>query len=117
MTSVNRSDMTIYPARLESRVEANLKQLEEINFINRLWAYDHTLWHPSPAEIGNRLAWLHLHETMQVKVPELEAFTQKLLDEGYTTAVLLGMGGSSLAPDVFSKVFGTQPGYLSLIHI
>lgn len=115
MTFTNGWEMTINPARLQSRMEANLKQLEEGNFLNRMWAYDHTLWQPAPAQISNRLDWLHLHETMQPRIQELEDFTKTLLDQGFTTAVLLGMGGSSMAPDVFGKVFGKQPGFLNLI--
>ena len=115
MTFTNGWELTIHPAKLQTRMEANLKQLEEGNFLNRLWAYDHTLWQDSPTQISNRLDWLHLHETMQPKIQELEDFTQTILDEGYSTVVLLGMGGSSLAPDVFGKIFGTREGFLELI--
>ena len=115
MTFTNGWELTIHPAKLQTQMEANLKQLEEGSFLNRLWAYDHTLWQASPTQISNRLDWLHLHETMQPKIDELDDFTQTVLDEGYSTVVLLGMGGSSLAPDVFGKIFGTQEGFLELI--
>ena len=47
-------------------------------------------------------------------VPALEAFGDAIVDAGFTTAVVAGMGGSSLAPDVLHRTFGTSEGYLDL---
>ncbi|MEN8242050.1 MAG: glucose-6-phosphate isomerase [Chloroflexota bacterium] len=82
--------------------------------LKRLWQHDHTLWSESPTEIDNRLDWLHLHESMPENVSQIDDFVQQVRDDGFTTAVVLGMGGSSLAPEVFSKVFGTARGFLDL---
>ena len=91
-----------------SRAEAGA---ERDRVVPRLWARDHTLWRPDPAEITNRLGWLGLPEAMAGEVDRLEAFAAGVRAEGITHAVVLGMGGSSLAPEVFGKVFGTtSPG-------
>ena len=82
----------------------------------RLWAKDHTLWTAEPApEIEDRLGWLALPETMRAEVPALEAFAAEVAAAGVTRVVLLGMGGSSLAPEVFARTFGRRPGYPALL--
>ena len=83
--------------------------------INRLFDHDITLWGGTGApgeEIANRLDWLGLPTESSTLIPDLEAVYQELLDEGYNTAVLLGMGGSSLAPFVTSSIqqgFSARP--------
>ena len=80
----------------------------------RLWEKDATIW-KSDAEaqktIKSRLGWLDVVHDMQSHVDEIESFAAQVRDEGYTAVVLLGMGGSSLAPEVFYHVFGTAEGY------
>src|SRR5690606_37581643 len=74
--------------------------------ICRIWSHDHTVWQPDPAEITNRLGWLHIVENMTDKVARLEEFTRRAVADGFTHALLLGMGGSSLAPELFQKTLG-----------
>jgi glucose-6-phosphate isomerase len=74
--------------------------------VGRLWQHDHTLWKPDPTEITNRLGWLHLTETMRANLPAIDDLVSDLVMDGYTDVLLLGMGGSSLAPEVFSETFG-----------
>ncbi|MEK7726969.1 MAG: hypothetical protein AAB354_01085, partial [candidate division KSB1 bacterium] len=62
----------------------------------------------------NRLGWLDSPEVMQAALPEINALVEEVRAVGYTHALLLGMGGSSLAPEVFRFTFGVQPGYLDL---
>ena len=72
----------------------------------RLWEADHTLWAPEPApDITNRLGWLDLPRAMRAEVENLEAFAAEVRDDGYDRALVLGMGGSSLAPEVFAATF------------
>ena len=78
------------------------------------WPHDHTVWAPEPAEISNRLGWLHSPEVMADNMMRLQAFTDEMRAEGFTQALLLGMGGSSLAPEVFRRTFGMRDGYLDL---
>ncbi len=82
--------------------------------LGRIWAHDHTVWKPEPTEISNRLGWLHSMDVMQSAIPEIQALVDAMRKAGYTQALLLGMGGSSLAPEVFRSIFGVQAGYLDL---
>ncbi len=76
-----------------------------------LWARDGT----ERSEIAQRLGWLDLPAGMPARVGELEAFADQIRGAGYARVVLLGMGGSSLAPETFAKVFGSRSGYPSLV--
>jgi glucose-6-phosphate isomerase len=80
----------------------------------RIWDHDHTVWQDNPEEITNRLGWLHVPHLMLDQVDELQRFAQEIISEGFQKAVLLGMGGSSLAPEVFQEIFGPAPGFLDL---
>jgi len=71
--------------------------------IDRLWANDPTVWSPEPVpEIEDRLGWLTLAETSRELVPRVERLHEEAVASGITHVVLLGMGGSSLAPEVFA---------------
>lgn len=97
-----------------SQITSALERLQSQAAIRRLWAHDHTLWKPQPDEIVNRLGWLHCTEWMPSRLHQLNAFVKGLRKEGFTQALLLGMGGSSLAPQVFRATFGVQPQGLDL---
>jgi glucose-6-phosphate isomerase len=84
---------------------------------NRLFDRDVTLWSNDPrvgAAIAERLGWLDAPAHFTNQIAALEGFGDAVVDEGYTTAVVAGMGGSSLAPDVLYRTFGSQDGYLAL---
>ncbi|TKJ29972.1 MAG: transaldolase [Chloroflexi bacterium B3_Chlor] len=98
----------------QQTVDSALAEMAENRVVKRIWAHDHTVWKPEPAEIGNRLGWLHTAELMSDNVYRIEALTEAVHSDGYTHALLLGMGGSSLAPEVFRKTFGVAEGYLDL---
>jgi transaldolase / glucose-6-phosphate isomerase len=92
--------------------EARLARWQEEGFARRLWARDPTLWSAEPLpELADRLGWLALPETMATELPELERFGAALAAEGVRDLVVLGMGGSSLAPEVFAHVLGNRPGH------
>jgi glucose-6-phosphate isomerase len=95
-------------------VEAALARIAQDKVMSRIWAHDHTVWKPDPAEITNRLGWLDIAERMLDHVPRLEALARAARADGYTDVLLLGMGGSSLAPEVFRHTYGVKPGYLDL---
>ncbi len=86
-------------------LNAALAEMDANQIVRRIWDHDSTIWKPAPTGITNRLGWLHLPETMRPHVPTIRAFADSTLAEGYTHALLLGMGGSSLAPEVFSRTF------------
>ena len=94
--------------------EKNLADLRDKRIMSRIWAHDHTVWKPEPAEITNRLGWLHSPEVMGDNVKRMEELADAVRSDGYTHALLLGMGGSSLAPKVFRKTFGVKDGFLDV---
>lgn len=100
---------------LGTPLDARLKSLTDEHVVARIWDHDHTLWKPDPTEISNRLGWLSVVDALKDDAPALKAFADGVAAEGYTTAVLLGMGGSSLAPEVMHETFGTASGHLGLI--
>lgn len=100
--------------RFQSKVENALQALRAQNIIERIWQRDHTVWKPQPKEIADRLGWLDCPWQMAPAVSEISAFVDGLRNDGFTRAVLLGMGGSSLAAEVLHRVFGVQDGYLDL---
>ncbi|MBN2469937.1 MAG: glucose-6-phosphate isomerase [Anaerolineae bacterium] len=97
-------------ADYQAPVDAILARMREERVVPRVWEHDHTVWQPDPKEITNRLGWLHLPATMRQHIPDIEAFAAEVLAEGFTDVLLLGMGGSSLAPEVFSLTFAEAAG-------
>jgi glucose-6-phosphate isomerase len=95
-------------------VDRALATARQQHWARRLWQRDHTLWRPDPTEISNRLGWLDCPTAMESHLPEIGAFVAEVRAAGYTRAVLLGMGGSSLAPEVFRTTFGVAAGHLDL---
>ncbi|KPL84523.1 hypothetical protein SE15_05425 [Thermanaerothrix daxensis] len=87
-------------------------------YIQRLFEADASLWTDDPngqAEVRQRLGWLIAPQKSRTLLASLSALANQLVAEGYREAVLLGMGGSSLAPEVFALTFGVgqigrQPG-------
>lgn len=102
---------------LQAQANAALDALEMKQFVERLWRKDAALWKDDPkaqAEIRNRLGWLDSPRAMQAHTQEIQAFVADVKAAGFTHALLLGMGGSSMAPELFRTTFGVAPGYLDL---
>ncbi|MCC6190970.1 MAG: bifunctional transaldolase/phosoglucose isomerase [Anaerolineales bacterium] len=93
-------------------------ELAAADFIKRLWRKDSTLWKPGDAahqaEIKIRLGWLDVFDQMQAHTAELTTFAGEVKRAGFTHALLCGMGGSSLAPEVLRETFGVAKGCLDL---
>jgi transaldolase / glucose-6-phosphate isomerase len=99
--------------------EVYVDELIKLKAASRVWQRDATLWTGDPAHIkviNNRLGWLAVAETMLANVDQLHALREQVKDMGITDAVVLGMGGSSLAPDVLRATFGLREGGL-LMHV
>ena len=94
----------------QAGIDAALAEMEADDVIARIWEHDHTIWKPEPPEITNRLGWLCIAEAMVENVPRMQALAAELQEAGYTHVLLLGMGGSSLAPELFGKVFARSGG-------
>ena len=89
-------------------VSKRIAQLDEDAVPARLWEGDPTLWtadHDGQAEIKKRLGWLRLPETSKELLLHLSEFRDQVHYDGFEHILLLGMGGSSLAPEVISLVF------------
>ncbi|MGH9541024.1 MAG: bifunctional transaldolase/phosoglucose isomerase [Terriglobales bacterium] len=96
---------------------AALDQIEKRKVVTDVWRKDPSAWTSDSsvgAKITNRLGWLPLPEMMLEQAPVLDAFVATCLGAGFRHAVLLGMGGSSLAPEVFRQIFGVAAGKLEL---
>ncbi|MCS7009978.1 MAG: bifunctional transaldolase/phosoglucose isomerase, partial [Anaerolineales bacterium] len=96
---------------LASAVQERIAQLDAASIPTRLWQGDPSLWTTDPqgqAEIRKRLGWLTLPEASQAHLPEIQAAAEEIHRAGIQKFLLLGMGGSSLAPEVMSLVFGRQ---------
>jgi glucose-6-phosphate isomerase len=100
--------------KYQTDIEAALTHLTEYDIVTRIWNHDHTVWKPNPTEITNRLGWLDIANRLQSKVGRMISLKDQLIAEGYTQSLLLGMGGSSLAPEVFAKTFGADVSGLDL---
>ncbi len=99
---------------LAGAVDRRIAELGRENVVERILEADHTVWKPDPTEIANRLGWIPVIDTMMGQVEILHEFAREVAADGYSTAVLLGMGGSSLAPEVLHNTFGTAKGLLDL---
>lgn len=97
-------------------VDQALSEVTEDNILARIWDRDHTVWQEDPAQVANRLGWLDTANAMQAQRGRLAALLDEVRAAGYSEALLLGMGGSSLAPELFAAVFGRDAGdrYLNL---
>jgi transaldolase/glucose-6-phosphate isomerase len=102
---------TLALGRYASQVQERLKGLNQAKFCARLWRKDASLWSADPQVqrgIAQSLGWLHVAEKMEKSLAELAAFTREVREAGFRRVVHMGMGGSSLAPLVFQRVFGPQ---------
>jgi glucose-6-phosphate isomerase len=88
-----------------------LEALSHNDVISRIWAKDYTVWKQAPDEIINRLGWLDSPAEMLHQTQAILNILEPLIKDGIKDAVLLGMGGSSLAAEVFSNIFGNSHGY------
>ena len=105
-------------ASLQTAVNTALAHAEEDRFVTRIWEKDPDLWKPPTAdqsEITDRLGWLTVTDVMREALPRLNALRDEVRSNGITHVVLLGMGGSSLAPEVLRETFGTSAGQPELL--
>lgn len=98
----------------EEAVNQALVNLRDHDVLPRIWQKDYTLWSDEPAEITNRLGWLDIAQKMRQEIHNLDDFAATAKEDGFRRAVLMGMGGSSLAPELFARAFGKQGDYLQL---
>jgi len=102
------------PDDLDHQVHDTREDWRKAGKLRDLWAGDAKLW--TGADEANWLAWLHVVDAMMAELPALQAFQDSVKADGFQHILLLGMGGSSLGPEVLAKTFGQQPGFPAL-HI
>lgn len=113
-TPADRQSLNLgqHQARLEQRLQA----WRTGDFSCRFWRKDHALWVEKPEpELTDRMGWLTLPESMPEHVEDLSQFAREVSEQGLKHVLLFGMGGSSLAPEVFQRTFGNASGYPELI--
>ena len=98
----------------QAAVDAALAALDEADIPARIWLKDHTVWRNDPTEIANRLGWLDSPLNMVKHLSSMHDLADEVLNEGYAAAIVLGMGGSSLAPELFARVFGASTAYMDV---
>ncbi|MFO7918698.1 MAG: hypothetical protein R6V13_11520 [Anaerolineae bacterium] len=97
-----------------STFETALKEADEANAARRLWGREGSLWSEdewTASNIEERLGWLDLPQSMRIEIPRLKALASEIRAADIEHVILLGMGGSSLAPEVMSHILGNGTDY------
>ena len=94
---------------MKAACDAEMEVWRAGGHIRRLWAGDASLW--SGADEGKWLGWLDIVDQELTDIDRLTAFAEKVKQGGFADLVLLGMGGSSLGPEVFGETFGPRAGW------
>jgi transaldolase/glucose-6-phosphate isomerase len=97
------------PKDLEEAVEAALEDWRSGGKARRLWAGDASLW--TERDEGKWLGWLTIVDEQLKAAGHLEAFAVEVKRAGFSDILLLGMGGSSLGPEVLARSFGNRPDF------
>ena len=97
------------PADLEAKVKATVQEWEQGKKIRRLWGRDSSLW--TNSDESNWLGWLAMTEDQLAHIAHLNSIAEEVQQSGFSHVALLGMGGSSLAPEVMSMTFGRAKGF------
>jgi transaldolase/glucose-6-phosphate isomerase len=108
MEPQNDSGLQLSLGPLERHFDARMEAWRRQQFAERLWAKDPGLWSPEDVpELEDRLGWLDLPHAMEAVLEALEELASGLRRDRIREVVVLGMGGSSLAPEVFQRTFGS----------
>jgi glucose-6-phosphate isomerase len=102
----------------QAEFDSTMADLKAKNVIARIWQKDPSVWSDKPEHqkiIANSLGWLTVPGQVLARVSELTSFADEIRAAGFTHAVVLGMGGSSLCPEVLCNSFGAQAGYPELL--
>jgi transaldolase/glucose-6-phosphate isomerase len=100
------------PPDLDTAVSAALREWTKERKVERLWARDASLW--TGGSEASWLGWLEIVDEQLRRVDELRRVAEDVRQAGFTHALLLGMGGSSLCPEVLRMTFGALPGWPEL---
>jgi transaldolase/glucose-6-phosphate isomerase len=112
---LDRMDATL--GDYQAAVDEAIKRAEGEAWSRKIWRKEAVLWKSEEAHqknIKNALGWVAVPDQMVAQVEELSAFSARIRNDGFKHVLLLGMGGSSLCPEVFRRTFGKTPGYPEL---
>jgi transaldolase/glucose-6-phosphate isomerase len=115
------SPMTMNLGDYQNTVDARLKAWDAAQVVERIWKKDGTVWvadleqAAQTPELTNRLGWLDIANEMLAEADNLAAFAAEVKNAGFKEVVLLGMGGSSLAPELYMTTFGQHTNGLPVI--
>jgi len=104
--------------KYRATVENAIAEASRKSWVRRLWAKDATLWKTDSghaAIIANAMGWLNVAEELAVKTRRVKSFAEEVRAKGFTSTCLLGMGGSSLCPEVCAVTYGKKTGFLNLL--
>jgi transaldolase/glucose-6-phosphate isomerase len=111
------SPQKISCSKLDAEVKAAYASMDEKQIARLLFAQDPHLWKKDPEQtksISKRMQWLTLPDNFTKNTAAILAFAKTIKEEGFTDAVVLGMGGSSLCSEVTRQTYATVDGYLQL---
>ena len=103
------TDFSIDPGAVGPALDTVFSQLNRDGFADKLWARHTDLWsgdYGVRQAIAKRLGWLDAIEFAASQLPRVQAFVRRVRAQRFTDVVLFGMGGSSLAPEVFHRLLG-----------
>src|SRR6184192_695252 len=103
------ANLSLGSEEAKSAFDGAVARARDESWPERLMAHDTTLWSSDPrvqVAIAERLGWLDAPDHFTKDTAALEGFGEGIRDAGFTTAIVAGMGGSSLAPDVLHRTFG-----------
>jgi transaldolase/glucose-6-phosphate isomerase len=102
---------------MQGQVDETLKEIQTRNLVRRIWAKDPTVWHQDPEAqkiIRHALGWLTISQEQLPHISRLQAVAKDIKEAGFKHVLLLGMGGSSLCPEVLRMTYGVIDGYPEL---
>jgi len=112
MIGADLDRLELHLGTYQKRIDRRIAQWHKAGFASRIWKKDYALWSKTPEpELTDRLGWLDLPAMMREQCDKLSAFADQVKADNIKDAVLLGMGGSSLAPEVFQQTFGNTAGF------
>ncbi|UYZ57899.1 hypothetical protein [Hymenobacter latericus] len=103
---------TLHLGRYQADIDAKIREFNDKNFTEGFWNKEASLWvqdAQAQQNLRSFMGWLRVAETMLEAVPEIEQFVQQAKQAGFKHVVVMGMGGSTMAPIVFKSSFGQSP--------
>jgi transaldolase / glucose-6-phosphate isomerase len=107
------SQSVMLAAEMEKAVSVSLETWRRDGNVRRLWAGDASLW--TDTDEAQWLGWLDIAGRQSARIDSLLPLSDDIARQRFSHALLLGMGGSSLGPEVFAKIFGRQSGHPELL--